>query len=132
MNRKTNLLLAVALTVAAVAGRAGYAHAMMQTDTSAELRATGQVGEQANGYLGIVESAPSEIRARVNAVNIRRRAAYTELAGKRRVQIEEVAATMACELLATSVAPGQYYRLADGEWRQRQGNAPVRRPAYCI
>lgn len=132
MKRKTRLFLAAAIGLAAAVGGVGYAYAMVQADTAAELRATGQVGEQANGYLGIVGSASSEIRSRVNAVNIRRRAAYTELAGKRRVQIEEVAATMACELLATSVAPGQYYRLADGEWRQRQGNAPVARPAYCI
>lgn len=125
-------ILAVALGLAAVAGGAGHAHAMIQAGTSAQLRATGQVGEQSNGYLGIVGSGSSDLRARVNAVNIRRRAAYTALAGKRGVQIEEVAATMACELLATSVLPGQYYRLADGEWRRRQGTAPVPRPAYCI
>jgi uncharacterized protein YdbL (DUF1318 family) len=132
MNRTTKLILAAAVGLAAVAGGASYAYAMIQADTSAELRATGQVGEQANGYLGLVGSASSDIRARVNAVNIRRRAAYTDLAGKRGVQIEEVAATMACELLASSVLPGQYYRLADGVWRQRQGNAPVTRPAYCV
>ena len=107
------------------------AQAMMQADTSAELRATGQVGEQANGYLGIVGTAPGELRARVNAVNIKRRAAYAELASRRRAQIEEVAATMACELLATSVLPGQYYRLQDGEWRRRNGREPIPRPAYC-
>jgi uncharacterized protein YdbL (DUF1318 family) len=132
MKLTTKLVLAIAFSLAAVAGGAAYAHAMMQADTSAELRATGQVGEQSNGYLGIVGSATADLRARVNAVNIRRRAAYTELAGKRGVQIEEVAATMACELLATSVLPGQYYRLADGEWRQRRGNVPVTRPAYCV
>ena len=121
-----------ALGVAVLAGGAGYAHAMMQPDTAAELRATGAVGEQANGYLGIVGGGASPaLRAQVNAINVRRRASYTDLAARRRVTIEEVGATMACELFATAVKPGQYYRLADGIWRQRQGNEPVLRPAYC-
>jgi uncharacterized protein YdbL (DUF1318 family) len=131
MNRRSKLIIAVALGLAAVAAGAGVAHAMLQADTSAELRATGQVGEQANGYLGIVGAAPGDLRARVSAVNIKRRAAYAELAARRGAQIEEVAATMACELFASSVLPGQYYRLADGEWRRRNGSEPVPRPAYC-
>jgi uncharacterized protein YdbL (DUF1318 family) len=133
MKRRTKLMLAAAVGLAAVVGGTSYAYAMiMQADTSAQLRATGQVGEQSNGYLGIVGPAPADLRARVNAVNIRRRAAYTDLAGKRGVQIEEVGATMACEIFATSVLPGQYYRLPDGVWRQREGNAPIPRPSYCV
>ncbi|HEY0627551.1 MAG TPA: YdbL family protein [Allosphingosinicella sp.] len=118
------------LIIAAAAGLAAPAYA--QADTAAELRATGFVGEQANGYLGIVGSnAPADIRAAVNAINVRRRASYTSLAGRRAATIEEVGATMACEIFATAVAPGQYYRLPDGIWRQRQGSQPVLRPAYC-
>ena len=37
----------------------------------------GQVGEQADGYLGLVGSAPAALRAQVDAVNIKRRAYYT-------------------------------------------------------
>ena len=102
-----------------------------QPVTAAQLRATGQVGEQADGYLGVVGTATPELRSRVNSVNIRRRAAYTQLASRRGVQIVAVAATMACELLATSVLPGQYYRLSDGVWRRRIGNSPVQRPSHC-
>ena len=117
------------LGLAAVAGGATYADA--QADTSAQLRASGQAGEQWNGYMGALDRASPEIRARVNALNIQRRAYYTDLAAKRRVQIQEVAATMGCELLATSILPGQYYRLPDGAWRQRRGSEPVARPDYC-
>jgi hypothetical protein len=103
-----------------------------QPVTAAQLRATGQVGEQSDGYLGIVGGAATpELRSRVNAVNIRRRAAYIQLADRRGVQVVAVAATMACELLATSVLPGQYYRLPDGAWHRRAGNAPVQRPSHC-
>jgi uncharacterized protein YdbL (DUF1318 family) len=106
--------------------------AAAQPVTAAQLRATAQVGEQSDGYLGIVgDAATPELRRQVNSVNIRRRSAYIQLADRRGVQVVAVAATMACELLATSVLPGQYYRLADGVWRRREGNAPVRRPSHC-
>ena len=112
MKRKTRLIIAAGLGLAVAALGAGVAHAVMQADTSAELRATGEVGEQANGYLGLVGAGSGELRARVNAVNIKRRAAYAELAARRGVQLEEVAATMACEIFASRVLPGQYYRQA--------------------
>ena len=34
-------------------------------------------------------------------------------------------------LFANRVGPGQYYRLPDGVWRQRNGNEPVPRPSHC-
>jgi uncharacterized protein YdbL (DUF1318 family) len=129
MSRRTRLILAAGVAIAVVAGGAGVASAMMQ-DASAELRASGQVGEQADGYLGLVGSAPAAVRAQVDSVNIKRRAYYTDLAAKRGAKIEEVAATTACELFRTKVAQGQYYRLPDGVWRQRD-SAPIPLPAYC-
>ncbi|MGZ8307617.1 MAG: DUF1318 domain-containing protein, partial [Allosphingosinicella sp.] len=55
----------------------------------------------------------------------------TDLAAKRGAKIEEVAATTACELFRTKVAAGQYYRLPDGVWRQRDGSTPIPLPSYC-
>jgi uncharacterized protein YdbL (DUF1318 family) len=127
MSRRFSLVLAAALGAAALAGTA---HAFLQADASASLRATGKVGEQVDGYLGLVESEPS-LRAQVDAINIKRRAYYTDLAAKRGAKIEEVAAATACEILASRVQPGQFYRLADGSWRKRDADAPVQRPAYC-
>lgn len=131
MNRRSKLILAASLGLAVAVGGGSVAYAMMQADASAELRATGQVGEQADGYLGIVGSVSADLRKKVDAVNIKRRAFYTELAAKRGAKIEEVAATTACEIFATRILPGQYYRLPDGVWRQRDGNTPVPRPTYC-
>lgn len=129
MKRRMKLALAAALTFGAAFGGGGPVYAQA---SSAQLRAGGQVGEQANGYLGIVGTETPLLRAQVAAINIRRRASYTELAARRGVQIEEVAATMACEIFATSILPGQYYRLPDGIWRRREGNARVMRPPYCV
>lgn len=129
MWRRLTFLVAAAVAVSALA--AGGAYAVMLQDASAALRATGKVGEQADGYLGVVGPADAALRAKVDAINIKRRAFYTELAAKRGAKIEEVAATTACEIFASRVGPGQYYRLADGVWRQRDNGEPVQRPAYC-
>ena len=131
MSRRLKLILAAGIGIAAVVGGTGVAYAMLQADASASLRASGQAGEQADGYLGVVGSAGGDVRAQVDAVNIKRRAYYTDLAAKRGAKIEEVAAATACEIFASRVGPGQYYRLADGVWRQRDGSTPVPRPSYC-
>jgi uncharacterized protein YdbL (DUF1318 family) len=129
MNRRMKLMVAVGLGVAALAG--GTAYAFVMQDVAGELRATGQVGEQADGYLGLVGSASADIRARTNDVNIQRRAAYTQLAAQRNATIEEVAAATACQLFRQRVGPGQYYRLPDGVWRRRNGSEPVPLPDHC-
>ena len=131
MNRRLKLIITAGVAVAAAVGGASAAFAMLQSDAAAELRATGQVGEQADGYLGIVGSASPGLRAQVDSINIKRRAYYTDLAGKRGAKIEEVAATTACELFRTKIGAGQYYRGTDGAWRQRDGSAPVPLPGYC-
>jgi uncharacterized protein YdbL (DUF1318 family) len=122
------LLIAAGLGIALVAGTSAYA---MQADAAGQLRATGQVGEQADGYMGAIGSAPAAVRAQMDQVNIQRRAAYTQLASSRGATIEEVAAATACQIFAGRIGPGQYYRLPDGVWRQRNGNEPVPRPSHC-
>ena len=128
MNRRTKLILALGVVLAATASGVGVAYA--QADESAQLRASGQAGEQADGYMGLVGNAGGTVRAQVESVNIKRRALYTDLAQKRGVKIEEAAASTACEIFKTRVQPGQYYRLTDGVWRKRD-NTPVPLPAYC-
>lgn len=130
MNRRTRIILAAALGLGLALAGAGVAQAMLQHGEAAELRASGAAGEQADGYMGIVGTPSSDIRAKVEAVNIRRRAHYTDLAAKRGVKIEEAAATVACEILRERVEPGQFYRLTDGIWRKRD-SAPVPLPHYC-
>ena len=130
MSRRLKLILASFIVLGSLAGGATAAYAMLQGDAAAELRASGQAGEQADGYLGLVGAGSSALRAQVDAINIKRRAYYTDLAAKRGAKIEEVAATTACELFRTKVAPGQHYRLADGVWRQRD-SAPIPLPGYC-
>src|ERR1044072_1512226 len=128
MSARTKLLIAALVGIALVAGTSAYA---MQGDAAGQLRASGLVGEQSDGYLGLVGSAPAAVRAQMEQVNIQRRAAYTQLAAKRGAPIEEVAAATACQLFAGRVGPGQYYRLPAGGRPQRNGSEPVPRPRHC-
>jgi uncharacterized protein YdbL (DUF1318 family) len=121
------MLLAAGCAAAMLAAGAAYA---LQADAAAVLRASGKAGEQADGYLGLVGGSEPSLRQQIDAINIKRRAYYTELAARRGAKIEEVAATTACELFRTKVAPGQFYRGTDGGWRQRD-QSPVPLPSYC-
>jgi uncharacterized protein YdbL (DUF1318 family) len=110
---------------------AGPVSAQSEDSVVAQARSAGQVGEQADGYLGIAGNVSPEVKAHVDQINIKRRAAYTELASSRGVTVSEVAAAAACHLLRNRVAPGQTYRDEGGSWRTRSGSEPVALPGYC-
>jgi uncharacterized protein YdbL (DUF1318 family) len=121
-----------AVIAAALLGFAGAAVpvASQTNATVAQARAVGQVGEQFNGYLGFASSVSGPVRQQVNAVNIKRRALYSNLARQRGVAPDDVGITAGCELLGR-VAPGEAYRLSDGQWRRRgRGEGPPI-PDYC-
>ncbi len=132
MTRRAKFLIAAAIGLTAVAGGgAAIAQGGEGAERSARLRASGQAGEQADGYMGALPDAPRAIHDEVNAVNIIRRSLYTNLAGRRGVTIQEAAASTACRIFASRIQPGQYYRLPDNVWRRRNGDEPVPLPAYC-
>jgi uncharacterized protein YdbL (DUF1318 family) len=90
----------------------------------------GTVGERYDGYLGFAATPSSAVRRQVSAINIRRRALYTDLARRRNVNVEAVAIAAGCELLA-KVGIGEVYMLNDGVWRRRAPGQPAPVPAYC-
>ncbi len=98
-----------------------------------QARAAGQVGEQADGYLGYVPgaSASADLRSHVDQINIRRRALYTSRAEQRSVSVNEMAAAVACEIFQGRIAVGERYRDQGGQWRQRTASQPVAMPSFC-
>lgn len=93
-------------------------------------RAAGQVGEQADGFLGIRSGGSPDLKARVDQINIKRRAIFTDTAARKGVTIGDVAAATGCEQLKNRVQSGQYYRDAGGNWTQK-GAGAIALPAYC-
>ncbi len=78
------------------------------------------VGEQADGYLGIVAGAQASeaLRREVNAINQQRKAVYADLARRNGVTIE-VTAALTAEKLMNQAKPGQCVRVASGKWVKR-------------
>lgn len=95
----------------------------------AAARAAGQVGEQQDGYLGVVGSQSATIAAMVRDLNNKRRAVYTEGAATSKSTVQEYATATACRLLAET-KPGEKYQAPDGSWQTRGAAMPTR-PAGC-
>ena len=122
------------IAAAAVIGIAGATLTLSQPASAqgnlTQAMASGAVGEQSDGYLGIAGSVSEAVRSEVEAINIKRRAAYTDLAQKRGVTVADMAAATGCQTLANRVKPGQVYRIGGGTW-QTKGSAPIALPSYC-
>lgn len=126
------MLRTLRLTVAALAGLTFAAGTALAQDSVVEQsRAAGQVGEQADGYVGIISGATPDLKARVDQINIKRRALYTQSAAERGVTVDSMAAATACELFKSRVGPNQAYRDETGAWRTRNGSEPVKLPSFC-
>ena len=91
-----------------------------------EARQNGLVGEQPDGYLGIVGTPTAELRALVSDINIQRKKQYTAQVTQGST-IEQMAFVTGCNLILRTV-PGEKYRTPDGRWLTRTGEAPVRDP----
>ena len=109
------------------------AHAQAADAVVAQARAAGQVGEQADGYLGYPSGAQvsADLRAHVDQINIRRRALYTSRASERNVSVNEMAAAVACEIFDGRIAIGERYRDESSQWRQRTASQAVAMPSFC-
>lgn len=121
--RKT---LVAGLTALAVIGAAAVPALAQQRDPAyAAARAEGRVGEQPDGYLGIVGAADPALQRVVDDINIKRRAVYAEKARENNATLEAYALTAGCQAIARTV-PGEKYRAPDGSWQTRTSAAPTR------
>jgi uncharacterized protein YdbL (DUF1318 family) len=82
-------------------------------------KADGLIGEQANGYLGLVaQNAPADIRKLVEATNAKRKAGYQKIAAKQGAKlsdVEKVGGNTAIE----KTLRGNYLRDASGTWYKK-------------
>ena len=102
------------------------APALAQRDPAyAAARAAGQVGEQPDGYLGVVGAGSAELRALVSSINIQRKAAYTTRAQASGATVEQLAFTSGCNLIDKTAA-GEKYRSPEGVWKTRTAATPDR------
>jgi len=85
----------------------------------AAAREAKQVGEQPDGYLGVV-SGGAAVQAMVRDINIKRKAAYTASAQASGATVEQFAFTSGCNLVA-KVGQGEMYKTPSGQWKENTG-----------
>ena len=127
MNRLSKTIAAASIALGMVA-----APALAQRDPAYQAaRASGQVGEKMDGYLGIVGATSSELQRVVSDINIKRRALYSQRAQAANppVTLEEYALTAGCIAIART-EPGEKYQAPDGSWQTRT-SAPPQRDSRC-
>jgi len=103
------------------------ASAQMSAAVEAALQ-SGAVGEQADGYLGFARPPSPALKAEVDAINIKRRQGYTQVAQSKNVPIEAFAASIGCRTL-TALKQGRAYNIG-GAWAVK-GAGPVTLPPQC-
>ena len=91
----------------------------------AAARASGQVGEKMDGYLGFVGTPSGALRAMVDDLNIKRKAAYAAKAQANNATIEEYALSSGCQLILNT-QQGEKYQAPDGSWQTRGSGVPLR------
>lgn len=82
-------------------------------------KADGWIGEQPNGYLGLVrDDAPGDVRALVNEVNGKRKARYQEIARQQGAPLEEVE-KVGGQTAIDKTRSGHYVMDGSGRWRKK-------------
>jgi uncharacterized protein len=118
MKSKSPITLFAALSAALMLAAAPMASAADPVVEAAI--AAGTVGEQADGYLGVVsgKSVDPQTQRTIDEVNIKRRTAYTQLAAQKGVTVDQVAAVVA-EKQVDKLPSGAYFQDASGAWKRK-------------
>lgn len=115
------LLSGGAVLMTSTGNNVAYAQTASAKATVDAAKARGEIGEQIDGYLGIVDGA-SPSSAVVNAfqeINIARKALYTDIASKDpSVGVTDVAG-LTGEKLVNALPRGQWYRDSFKNWKQK-------------
>jgi len=84
-----------------------------------QVKAAGYVGEQPNGYLGLVSSsAPESAKALAREINLKRRDRYQAIARQNGSSLSAVEMVVGAKLIKRA-KPGQYVKGPDGRWTKR-------------
>jgi uncharacterized protein len=78
-------------------------------------RAQGLVGDQADGYLGVVSGGIPALQAQVAAINAERARQYADIAKQQGTTATAVGAITGQQLYLQTPS-GQYFRDANGSW----------------
>lgn len=83
-----------------------------------DAKQAGQLGEQADGYVGVRPGAPESAHQLAGRINSERGERYAEIAAKNDTSPAAVAALAGKKLIGRAPA-GQWVRSSSGEWRRK-------------
>ena len=116
MSNFKNIFAAAALALLSTPAFADLASDKAAVDAA---KAAGTVGEQADGYLGLVSgSADAAVTAAVNEINAGRRGVYTQTASKSGVSPDAAGQATGAQLIA-KVPGGQFFKPIGGAWTKK-------------
>ncbi|MGH6616530.1 YdbL family protein [Sphingomonas sp.] len=124
MKTMDKMMIAAGLVLATVSG---VALAQQRDPAYQAARDAGQIGEQPDGYLGVVGAGTPQLRAMVSNINIQRKATYTQKAAAANVTVIDQGLTFGCNLISNT-KPGEKYMAPDGSWKTRTAAPPERDP----
>ena len=82
-----------------------------------QAKAEGLVGEQPNGYLGVVKATSGAVEL-VSDINEKRRAAYERIAKQNGITLDQVA-NLAGQKAIEKPPAGQYIKTPTGQWVEK-------------
>ncbi len=122
MKNNVEMMIAAVLLVATATGASAFQTGRDPAYQSA--RESGLVGEKTDGYLGFVVTPSASVRALVEDINIKRKAAYSKEALANGATVDEMAFRTGCRLIAERTVAGEKYQTPSGQWKTRDAGAP--------
>jgi len=116
--QRRDFLLGAALAGAFLAP-AAFAQAANSKTVVDAAKAAGVVGEQADGFLGIVSGGDGAVQAAVAEINAGRAQVYREAAAKSGATPAAAGASAFVTTIQPRLAPGTYYKPNGGGWTKK-------------
>ena len=106
-----------------VLGLAALATPLVANAGDAQIEAAmdrGTVGERIDGYLGVVDPSAVDpaVNRKVQEINNKRRALYTQLAEETKTTVAQVARVTGEKQVVKAQAAGRYYLDDSGKWKK--------------
>ena len=122
MKNSVEMLIAAVLLGGAATSAMGFQAGRDPAYQSA--RESGLVGEKSDGYLGFVSAPSPAIKALVEDINIKRKAAYSKESLANGATVEEMALRNGCRLIGERAVDGEKYQTPNGTWKTRDSGRP--------
>lgn len=122
MKNSVEMLIAAALLGGAATSAMAFQAGRDPAYQSA--RESGLVGEKSDGYLGFVSAPSPAIKALVEDINIKRKAAYSKESLANGATVEEMALRNGCRLIGERTVDGEKYQTPNGTWKTRDSGRP--------